>query len=463
MDDMDHSGDDFSDDDLEDFEESRDDPRSGKKGATTFENKPYDEAMDFSQDLSVSESDIGEEKAGNTDRERKLQNDLYDEAVDVSQSFDYKSSANSPVRDAKEVGNVLDSPGDGKSAHIENRPFDEALEFSRSGSDESFDTRASGDSTGGKGRKTKDSMPSKKPAPVYSGDSGSMMPSQSVGGLERPAISETTMSRRSPARSDKSSDDEEGGDEDDDDDAEGYDDIEGAYKASDYAHLDVANEVKDLFQYITRYRPQETELDTNLKCFIPDYIPSIGEMDAFIKPPRPDGQQDGLGLRHLDEPASNQSDPTVLELQLRAMSKKQQYGDVVVRSIENAEKNPQMIEKWIQSIADLHRTKPPQQVHYRHNMPDIDTLMEIWPETFEDKLREIPLPSPDLDLSILEYTKVCCALLDIPVNENPVESLHLMFSLFMAFKENQHFQAGNIVPGGPDYGDADVLEVVQGY
>ena len=81
----------------------------------------------------------------------------------------------------------------------------------------------------------------------------------------------------------------------------------------------------------------------------------------------------------------------------------------------------------------------------------------------EDKLREIPLPSPDLDLSILEYTKVCCALLDIPVNENPVESLHLMFSLFMAFKENQHFQAGNIVPGGPDYGDADVLEVVQGY
>jgi intraflagellar transport protein 46 len=44
------------------------------------------------------------------------------------------------------------------------------------------------------------------------------------------------------------------------------------------------------------------------------------------------------------------------------MSKKLQYGDVVVRSIENANKNPVAIEKWIQSISDLHRSKPPPQV-----------------------------------------------------------------------------------------------------
>lgn len=80
--------------------------------------------------------------------------------------------------------------------------------------------------------------------------------------------------------------------------------------------------------------------------------------------PRPDGKEDGLGLRYLDEPSSNQSDPTVLELQLRAKSKKLQNGDVVVRSIEGADRNPAKIDKWIQDIADLHRSKPPPQVLY---------------------------------------------------------------------------------------------------
>ena len=82
----------------------------------------------------------------------------------------------------------------------------------------------------------------------------------------------------------------------------------------------------------------------------------------IIQIPRPDGKEDGLGLRYLDEPSSNQSDPTVLELQLRAKSKKLQNGDVVVRSIEGADRNPAKIDKWIQDIADLHRSKPPPQV-----------------------------------------------------------------------------------------------------
>lgn len=106
-------------------------------------------------------------------------------------------------------------------------------------------------------------------------------------------------------------------------------------------------------------------------------------MDAFLKIPRPDGKEDDLGLKLLDEPSAQQSDPTVLELQLRASSKKVQYGDVVVRSIENSAKSPAAIDKWIQSIQDLHRSKPPPQVHYRRNMPDIEQLMDVWPAPFE--------------------------------------------------------------------------------
>jgi hypothetical protein len=59
--------------------------------------------------------------------------------------------------------------------------------------------------------------------------------------------------------------------------------------------------MRELFQYIQRYKPQDVELEAQLKCFIPDYIPSIGQPDAFLKVPRPDGVvTQGLGLEVLD-------------------------------------------------------------------------------------------------------------------------------------------------------------------
>lgn len=200
-----------------------------------------------------------------------------------------------------------------------------------------------------------------------------------------------------------------------------------------------------------------------------------------------------MGLRYLDEPCSNQSDPTVLELQLRAKTKKLQYGDIAVRSIEYAEKYPNKIEKWIQDIKDLHRSKPPPQVIYKKSMPDIEQLMEIWSEEFELLLSSTTLPSPDLDLNLFEYTKVLCSILDIPIYDNIIESLHIMLSLFIDFRNNPHFQARlygnnnngadnnggnsdginqadgkNINIGGGmissydnNYGHADVLEIAQ--
>jgi intraflagellar transport protein 46 len=61
--------------------------------------------------------------------------------------------------------------------------------------------------------------------------------------------------------------------------------------------LQVTEEIRDLFQYIGRYKPHNIELDGKLKPFIPDYIPAIGDIDEFIKVPRPDGQPDYLGLK----------------------------------------------------------------------------------------------------------------------------------------------------------------------
>lgn len=212
-----------------------------------------------------------------------------------------------------------------------------------------------------------------------------------------------------------------------------------AYNPADFAALQVTDDVRELFEYIGRYKPATVELETKLKCFIPEYIPAIGDVDPFIKPPRPDGKEETLGLTVLDEPSPHQSDPTVLDMQLRAMSKKAGVEPLLVRSIEGADKNPKEITKWITSIADLHKTKPPPQVHYAKPMPDSEKLMQEWPPAFEALLHEVQLPGADTDLSTEEYARIVCALLDVPVYGSLVQSLHLVFTLYNDFKANQHF------------------------
>jgi intraflagellar transport protein 46 len=132
-----------------------------------------------------------------------------------------------------------------------------------------------------------------------------------------------------------------------------------------------------------------------------------------------------------------------LDLHLRSTSKKK-HGDLIVRSIENAEKNPKEIDRWIKSIADLHRTKPPPQVHYTKTMPDIESLMQIWPEEFECLLGKIPLPKAEMDLNLDQYIRIICTLLDIPVYKNVYESLHVLFTLYLEFRSNQHFMNMNM-------------------
>jgi intraflagellar transport protein 46 len=55
------------------------------------------------------------------------------------------------------------------------------------------------------------------------------------------------------------------------------------YDATQYASLEVTPEIRDLFQYIQRHAPEDVDLETRLKPFIPDYIPSVGEIDSFLK------------------------------------------------------------------------------------------------------------------------------------------------------------------------------------
>ena len=160
-------------------------------------------------------------------------------------------------------------------------------------------------------------------------------------------------------------------DEDDDDEKE----VPGAYNPNQYANLPVSQEVKEMFEYIQRYKPQKIELDTKMKPFIPDYIPAVGEVDAFLKMPKPDNAKEDLGITVLDEPCLNHEDKTVLELKYVQSKNVARAAPINVDSIENADKKPREVSRWISSVQDLHKTRPPPTVNYTKNMPDIETLM----------------------------------------------------------------------------------------
>ncbi|OMJ81375.1 hypothetical protein SteCoe_18166 [Stentor coeruleus] len=221
--------------------------------------------------------------------------------------------------------------------------------------------------------------------------------------------------------------------------------IKNAYNPADYANLQVSQEIKELFQYIQRYKPHQIDLESKVRPFIPDYIAAIGEVDAFLKVPRPDGSEETLGILVLDEPKQNQSDPALLEIKLKPKIRRPGTGQSAVRSIENADKNPKQITRWISTINDAHRSKPSASVTYSKPMPDSDTLMDVWHPDIEDILKNIELPGPDLDISLDGYIKIVCAILGIPIhslanNKSHIESLHVLFSLYSYFKVNQHFK-----------------------
>eukprot|EP01112_Ceratiomyxa_fruticulosa_P007532 TRINITY_DN195_c0_g1_i1.p1 TRINITY_DN195_c0_g1~~TRINITY_DN195_c0_g1_i1.p1 ORF type:complete len:420 (-),score=93.18 TRINITY_DN195_c0_g1_i1:205-1464(-) len=214
------------------------------------------------------------------------------------------------------------------------------------------------------------------------------------------------------------------------------------YNKEDYSKLAVSAELRELFEYITRFTPQTIELETALKPFIPEYIPSVGEIDPFLKVHRPDGEVDGLGLNVLDEPSNNQSDPAVLIMKLRQFSKTTASHSMMVHGIENADKNPKAVESWIEKIQELHHSKPPASVSSTHPFPETDELMQEWPAALEELLDQIKLPPDDIDMPLRDYIRTICAILDIPVYSNIIESLHVLFTLYSGFQENQHFQFG---------------------
>ncbi|CAM9145897.1 unnamed protein product, partial [Hapterophycus canaliculatus] len=437
------------------FEESVD-PTDRKK-EQRLENDKYDMALEVSASASMDADAVGEAKSSpredkggrasgsDTARDQTKVGATADR-LGLEQGVDNTFAGGTRSRASASAGGLSEDEKTGED--VKNDQFDAAYDLSSADEDSSMDTREAADLDATK-KRTIGAPPvterrpslSAKPQSVPLGTTAS-----AVSGLSPSAM------QAGGDGSDGGSDGSESGSESSSN-GEGRSSsikVEGAYDPANYANLNVSAEIKDLFQYIGRYKAHEVDLDTSLRCFVPDYIPAVGDMDAFLKVPRPDNVPDGLGFKAsgvLDEPAACQSDATVLELQLRAISKKQ-HGDVAVRSIENAHNNPAEIEKWVQSINDLHRTKPPPQVNYKKNMPDIELLMEAWPPEVEEILGNVNLLAPELDIPLEDYARMMCAVMDVPVYDNIIESLHVLFTTFMEFKSNAHFMQLGAGGGG---------------
>lgn len=215
------------------------------------------------------------------------------------------------------------------------------------------------------------------------------------------------------------------------------------YNPSEFATVNAAatREMQDLFNHILDYRPFVAELPTKLRPFIPDYIPAIGDLEPFVKIPRPDGNPDGLGLLVIDEPAIPQSNPAVVLLELRATNVHGSSTATVVDSFEDAANRPEVIDRWIADLKKVHYKKALPTVNYQKPMPDIENLMQVWPQAFEDVLNsDVPFPPPNIDLDMDQYVRTLCAVLDIPTYQSLIDSLHVMFTLYEDFRFNQHFQ-----------------------
>ena len=65
--------------------------------------------------------------------------------------------------------------------------------------------------------------------------------------------------------------------------------------------------------------------------------------------------------------------------------------------------------------------------------------MQEWPSQVEDMLRETGIPTAEFECDVTTFVDIICTLLDIPIYKSRIQSLHVLFSLFSAFKHSHHF------------------------
>jgi hypothetical protein len=276
-------------DEEDEFSDADDEPRMRDAGGRGDED--FDEFEDSMANYS----------GGGAQNTTAVSNQPFDEAVELSESEDNASNASpSPDRNrgAGGAGRGNDARGGrGAADAVPNQPFDEAHDLTSEGS-------VDDDQSDNEDRDDGDRLNLEEGEHEIPGLAAAQAKAQmgSSTGMQNAAPSETRNARQAAPSLDAMQQREirepnlsggmkpQGDDDDDDDDEYGNGGegagapvAEGMYDPAEFANLQVTAEIKELFQYITRYKPHNIELETKMRPFIPDYIPAVGDIDPFIK------------------------------------------------------------------------------------------------------------------------------------------------------------------------------------
>lgn len=215
-----------------------------------------------------------------------------------------------------------------------------------------------------------------------------------------------------------------------------------------WENLPINQEVKDLFPYILKYIPQHIETAYHLQPFLPDYVPAVGDVDAFLKvtePPllKPQRSREveehlkKLGLYFLDEPSGSQSEPSLLNMKLRsALTGSGKNARSASASLVPTAKSNKDIDKWINEVEQVHMSQSVYDVQPRK---DIENMIIDWPRSYANATGAIQdayqrCLSDQLTLS--EYIRTLCQQFAI---EGPLEtqadyllSVQTLFALYLA-------------------------------
>ena len=215
-----------------------------------------------------------------------------------------------------------------------------------------------------------------------------------------------------------------------------------------WEHLALDSEIKELFPYILKYTPQNIETPYHLQPFIPDYVPAVGDVDAFLKvsePPllKPERSKEmqehfqKLGLYFLDEPSGTQSEPSLLNMKLRSAltGSGNNAHSASSQQVPMAKSNKD-IDKWINEVEQVHMA---QSVYDAQPRKDIDSMIIDWPRSYANATgaaQEAYQQCLSGELSVIDYVRILCQQFAI---EGPLEtqadyllSVQTLFGLYLA-------------------------------
>lgn len=203
-------------------------------------------------------------------------------------------------------------------------------------------------------------------------------------------------------------------------------------------------ELKEIMQHIPKFSPQNIEIDYKLQVFVPEFFPSVGDIDAFLKIVTPNplkavdvslSEINRLGLEVLDEPGE-QSEEALLQIKLRSVFSKPLAAPTALA------RSPKDIDKWIHEIQSLHASRIHDNLmQQQQTQINIDNLMTEWPDDIEQRM-ENSYPSSNLNCSLSDYVKIICNLFDIPIEnaENHfdyIRALNILFNLYIAIRKEK--------------------------